>query len=105
MLRIFGLVIMTKKEEETIKRDLDQVWTRLVQRDAGMLHLIGENLELQCRTDEAANKLRDDIMRLDIDEHEWYIVNTIMDLIDKNFGEEDIPEEDVKIPEIKFGGF
>lgn len=103
MLRIFGLVIMTKKEEKMMKRDLDQVWTRLVQRDAEMLHLIGENLELQCRTDEAANKLRDDVMRLDTEDIR--VLNEVMNLIDKNFGEEDIHEEDVKIPDIKFGGF
>lgn len=104
MLRIFGLVIMTKKEEKT-KRDLDQViWTRLVQRDAEMLHLIGENLELQCRTDEAANKLRDDVMRLDTEDIR--VLNEVMNLIDKNFGEEDISErEKTKTVDIKFGGF
>ncbi len=55
-------------------------------------------------SNDAAIKLRDDIMSLDIEENEWFIVNTIMDLIDKNFGEEELPEED-NTPEIKFGGF
>ena len=108
MFRIFGLVIMTKKEEEKIV-------DHMVKQHENFCEM--SKMALDARLDEmqkeeerhalamGAINLRDDIMRLDVDEHEWYIVNAIMNLIDKHFGEECIPEEDVKTPEIKFGGF
>ena len=93
MLNLFGLVIRTKKEEEDI---MD-----------GILTLAEQNREIGRSIEEMDTKiklslLRDDIMCLDTDA---YTLNEVMNLIDKNFGEEDIPEENVKIPDIKFGGF
>jgi hypothetical protein len=94
MLNLFGLVIRTKKEEEDIMDDI--------------LTLCEQNREIGRHIEEIDTKiklslLRDDIMCLDADA---YTLNEVMNLIDKNFGEEDISEkEKTKTVDIKFGGF
>lgn len=98
MFRIFNLVIRTKKEEEAI---IDEVANL---RDSSIE--VGRMLEA-LDNDISLAGLRKDIMSMDIlpsidgyNENN-YVLNEVLDLIDKWFG----PEKNKKTPEIKFGRF
>lgn len=103
MLKIFGMEIKTNYEIEletkmmlnSIKHlnDVDELCNEVED-------LREENEKLK----EASITLRDDIMRLDLTYEEYNVVNKIMDLIDKNFGEEEIPETTTATVDVDFNG-
>ena len=104
MLNIFGLVIRTKKEEVARMAENAKMLSNMDQLVKASLELANIAKKIE---DErfalamGAINLRDDIMRLDMEESDWF---TVMNLIDKNFG--DISEKDkTKTVDIKFGGF